>query len=65
MVSVQIFITVKLGNALENIWMDAIVTSSRYYPNIFLELLRKTTTISARCVPTEIRTEHSQNTSLK
>lgn len=56
-----------MGDEFEIILKETVVTASRYYPSIFLELLRKTTTISVRIasVPTKIRTEQPQNTSVE
>jgi hypothetical protein len=55
------------GDEFEIIWMEAVVTSSWYYPSICLKELRKTTKISVRItsVPIEIRTENFQSTSVK
>jgi hypothetical protein len=39
----------------ERIWKEAVVAKSRYYPGIFLKVLRKTTNTSGRIayVPTQ------------
>jgi hypothetical protein len=45
---------------LEKIWEETLVVSSRYYPDIYLEGLRKTTKSS---VPAEILAENFPNKS--
>jgi hypothetical protein len=52
---------------LERILNETIITLSRYYPDIFLEVLRKTTKISVRItdVPSKIGSEHLPNRNIE
>jgi hypothetical protein len=51
-----------MSNELVRMWKEAIVTWPRYYSNIYLEVLRKTTnSVRISTVPFEIRTEHHPN----
>jgi hypothetical protein len=55
------------ADEFEGILRESVVAELRYYSGICLEGLRKATKTSARisCLPTEIRTEELQKTSLK
>jgi hypothetical protein len=52
---------------LERIWEEEVFTQSRYFPNIFLEVLRKTTKIRIHDshVLAKVQTEHLLNTRLE